>query len=191
MLWSLFPRVRPAAFARRAAVGLRARGAPRAPALPFSTRAHPWRAPPWADAPSPSIADVRLPDAEPAALTADQARAREDVLAAYLSWWDDLPFRKGWSTPAFAAADVARALARASEYVVRIRSHLDQAEPGMKLRMPQGSAHDLFRKLSGPPADEERFLYDLVHATFKVRQPFQKADVHSCLLPTLCLELPP
>lgn len=99
------------------------------------------------------------------------------------SFWDNTKFRHGWAHPSFTLDQVSPLLELAAEIVVRIRSQLDQTEPGPKLRLTEGirlvlerftfrfltpgSAREYFWKISSAVALKKKrtFVRGLVHAT--------------------------
>ncbi len=56
---------------------------------------------------------------------------------------------------------------RAAEVVVRIRSALDKIDPTFKMRMVDGAAREYMWTVKKPTECPEKFVRDLVRATFK------------------------
>ena len=68
----------------------------------------------------------------------------------------------------FPSIKVKSLLERAAEIVVRIRSVLDKDDPSFKMRMVDGAAREYLWTVKTKPSEcPEKFVRDLVHATFK------------------------
>lgn len=101
-------------------------------------------------------------------LSPEQAESAKQVLEAYGDFWRHVKFAQKWSEPLFTREEVEDLLEMAAECVVRIRSLLDEQGGGLKLRMLDGSAREfLFMIDFHPQIDPERFVRELVHATFQ------------------------
>jgi len=101
-------------------------------------------------------------------LTAVQLENATRVKDAYLDFWRNLKFRKGWDAPLFAAEEVDDLLSHAAEIVVRVRTWLDDAHPGFCMRVVGGSSQEFLWDLDYHPRERpDAFLRGLVHATFK------------------------
>lgn len=103
---------------------------------------------------------------EPMPLTGKMKSDVKAVKEAYGTFWDNIKFRKGWEKPLFTKDEVAPLLDEAAEVVVRIRSKLDEINPGFKLRMLEGSAKEfLWQFTKDPNKHRSSFVRGLVHAT--------------------------
>ena len=112
-------------------------------------------------------------------LTANQSRDILALKAAYGAFWSNPRFTKGYVEPHYSRSDVEGLLTKAAEYVVRIRSHLDdqsELSPERKKRVLAGYSgeflfnHDFFGDDKGnhslPAENPAKFVRDLVHSTF-------------------------
>eukprot|EP01006_Ploeotia_vitrea_P053402 TRINITY_DN67784_c3_g16_i1.p1 TRINITY_DN67784_c3_g16~~TRINITY_DN67784_c3_g16_i1.p1 ORF type:complete len:697 (-),score=82.20 TRINITY_DN67784_c3_g16_i1:187-2277(-) len=101
-------------------------------------------------------------------LTSEEKRAVMEVVEAYKQFWNHIKFRKGWAQPPIRQDTVEDLLTKAAEFVVRIRKHLDSKTDGVTLRLRDGSAQDFLWDIDFVPKENpERFVKELVHATFK------------------------
>eukprot|EP00759_Apiculatamorpha_spiralis_P011278 PhF_6_TR18679/c0_g1_i2/m.27303 len=90
------------------------------------------------------------------------------VMDAYGQYWDHIRFRKGWAKPAFEPNDVKEHFEEAAEYVVRIRRHLDTVNPGMKMRMLDGTVQTWLQTCTAADAkDPTKLVLLLVHHSFQ------------------------
>ncbi|KAL6074879.1 hypothetical protein QOT17_003954 [Balamuthia mandrillaris] len=100
-------------------------------------------------------------------LTSEQERKKRETKEAYESFWNHLKFSKGWAKPPCPLSEVEDLLDRVAEIVVRVRCHLDEEQPGFKLRMLSGRTGEYLWTLERhPQADPRGFVRDMVHETF-------------------------
>ena len=105
-------------------------------------------------------------------LTREETRKKQELIDAYSDFWNNIKFRKGWQKPLFQRDEVLHLLDRAAEIVIRKRSLLDK-DGEFKMRMVDGAAREYLWSVTEHPivpadkAKEDKFVHDLVHATFK------------------------
>eukprot|EP00668_Euglena_longa_P005499 GGOE01006488.1.p1 GENE.GGOE01006488.1~~GGOE01006488.1.p1 ORF type:complete len:723 (-),score=195.98 GGOE01006488.1:251-2389(-) len=97
--------------------------------------------------------------------------SRREVLAivdAYSHFWTHHKFAQGLAAPPCQSEDVTHLLYRAASIAVYIRRHLDREDSAPKVRVSEGSAHEFLWSIGYDPRQQpDRFVRDLVHATFK------------------------
>lgn len=78
--------------------------------------------------------------------------------------------------PVFTKEEASTPISKIAEIVVRIRTELDAQDEGLKLRQLEGTAKEHLWKMQEekrrPSDDENQFVKDMVHATFKVDTKF-------------------
>jgi hypothetical protein len=93
------------------------------------------------------------------------------LVNAYADFFNHISLRKGWKTVPFKLDDLKPLFWAAALIVVKLRADLDQAMPGFKMRMVDGSAREYMWSITDDPAagPESRtiFIREVVHATFK------------------------
>jgi len=101
--------------------------------------------------------------------TSKQIHDKHQVKNAYLDFWNNIKFKKGWENPNLTLTNqLEKLLDRAAEIVVRIRTALDSENSLIKLRMIDGSARELLWTLNEEDIqDPDKFVRSIVHATFK------------------------
>jgi len=101
-------------------------------------------------------------------LTTEHMEMCKAVVRSYGTYWDHIRFRKGWATPAFQPRDVEKHFQESAEYVVRIRRHLDSVNPGMKMRMLDGTAQTYLQQVTKEDVlNKPLFVNRLVHHTMQ------------------------
>eukprot|EP00746_Dinoflagellata_sp_MGD_P148610 gnl/MRDRNA2_/MRDRNA2_80802_c0_seq2.p1 gnl/MRDRNA2_/MRDRNA2_80802_c0~~gnl/MRDRNA2_/MRDRNA2_80802_c0_seq2.p1 ORF type:complete len:246 (-),score=44.69 gnl/MRDRNA2_/MRDRNA2_80802_c0_seq2:404-1141(-) len=121
-----------------------------------------------------------------------KASKEQDVVQAYLAFFDHIALRKGWRKVPFSAADVSPLFEVAAQVVVQVRQKLDQQTPGMKLRQVSGNANELLWNTSAADLSEDvakQFVRKLVVATLSdangLVEGLTTDKVEKCLQPVL------
>eukprot|EP00296_Roombia_truncata_P000048 JP435706.1.p1 GENE.JP435706.1~~JP435706.1.p1 ORF type:complete len:575 (-),score=77.33 JP435706.1:149-1873(-) len=87
----------------------------------------------------------------PRGMTSESDNKIKAVVGAYLDIFNHIAVRNGWRRLAFAAPDVLPLLETAARVVVRVRTELDKANPGLRVRQLDGSAREYLFSLSSNP----------------------------------------
>lgn len=105
-------------------------------------------------------------------LTREETRKKKQLIDAYSDFWNNIKFRRGWQKPLFTREEVLHLLDRAAEIVIRKRTEIDE-NGEFKMRMVDGAAREFLWSVTEHPMNptdkikEDKFVHDLVHATFK------------------------